>query len=154
MKLVLDDELWMLIEPILPPPKRRRRRFPGRKPKDNRSVLTGIIFVLKTGIGWEYLPQEMGCGSGMTCWRRLRDWQRRGVWDKIHKVLLDRLQEADKIDWSRAVVDSASVRAAFGGRKRAPIPRIAAKKAPNTTSSRMGTAFPSRPSRPPLTAMT
>jgi transposase len=146
MKLVLDDELWKLIEPILPPPKRRRRRFPGRKPKDNRSVLTGIIFVLKTGIGWEYLPQEMGCGSGMTCWRRLRDWQRRGVWDKIHKVLLDRLQEADKIDWSRAVVDSASVRAAFGGRKRAPIPRIAGKKAPNTTSSRMGTAFPSRPS--------
>ena len=154
MKLVLDDELWNLIEPILPPPKRRRRRFPGRKPRDNRSVLTGIIFVLKTGIGWEYLPQEMGCGSGMTCWRRLRDWQRRGVWAKIHKVLLDRLQEAEKIDWSRAVVDSASVRAAFGGRKRVPIPRTAAKKAPNTTSSRMGTVFPSRPSQPPLTAMT
>jgi transposase len=127
-KLVLDDELWKMIEPILPPPKRRRRRFPGRKPKDNRSVLTGIIFVLRTGIGWEYLPQEMGCGCGMTCWRRLRDWQRRGVWDMIHKVLLDRLQEADKIDWSRAVVDIASVRAAFGGRKRAPIPRIAAKR--------------------------
>jgi transposase len=61
-KLVLDDELWQLIEPLLPPPKRRRRRYPGRKPKDNRAVLTGILFVLKTGIGWEYLPQEMGCG--------------------------------------------------------------------------------------------
>jgi len=131
-KVVLDDKLWELIEPILPPPKRRRRRYPGRKPLDNRSVLTGILFVLKTGIGWEYLPQEMGCGSGMTCWRRLRDWQRRGVWDKIHRVLLARLQEADKIDWSRAVVDSASVRAAFGGRKRAPIPRTAARKAANT----------------------
>ena len=153
-KLILDDELWKLIEPILPPPKRRRRRFPGRKPKDNRSVLTGIIFVLKTGIGWEYLPQEMGCGSGMTCWRRLRDWQRRGVWDKIHKVLLDRLQEADKIDWSRAVVDSASVRAAFGGRKRVPIPRIAEKRAPNTTSSRTRMAFPSRRPSPPPTVMT
>lgn len=154
MKLILDDELWKLIEPILPPAKRRRRRYPGRKPKDNRSVLTGIIFVLRTGIGWEYLPQEMGCGSGMTCWRRLRDWQRRGVWDKIHKVLLDRLQGADKIDWSRAVVDSASVRAAYGGKKRAPIPRIAAKKAPNITSSPMATAFPLRLSRPALTAMT
>lgn len=132
-KVILDDELWILIEPILPPPRRRRKRYPGRKPLDNRSVLTGILFVLKTGIGWEYLPREMGCGSGMTCWRRLRDWQRRGVWDRIHKVLLDRLQEADKIDWSRAVVDSASVRAVFGGPRRVRIPRIAGKKAPNIT---------------------
>ena len=153
-KLVLDDELWKLIEPILQPPKRRRRRFPGRKHKDNRSVLTGIIFVLKTGIGWEYLPQERGCGSGMTCWRRLRDWQRRGIWAKIHKVLLNRLQEADKIDWSRAVVDSASVRAAFGGRKRVPIPRIAGKKARSTMSSRTRTAFPSRLPSLPRTVMT
>ena len=62
---ILDDELWKLVEPLLPPPKKRRRRNPGRKPKDNRSVLTGILFVLKTGIPWEYLPKEMGCGSGM-----------------------------------------------------------------------------------------
>lgn len=144
-KLILDDELWRLIEPILPPPKKRRRRYPGRKPKDNRAVLTGVLFVLKTGIGWEYLPQEMGCGSGMTCWRRLRDWQRMGVWDKIHNVLLDRLRETDKIDWSRAVVDSASVRAVFGGRKRAPIPRIAERKAPSTTSSPTRTGSRSQP---------
>ena len=83
-KPVLDDELWKLVEPLLPPPKKRRRRNPGRKPKDHRSVLTGILFVLKTGIPWEYLPKEMGCGSGMTCWRRLRDWQEAGVWEKIH----------------------------------------------------------------------
>ena len=112
---ILDDELWKLIEPLLPPPKKRRRRNPGRKPKDNRSVLTGILFVLKTGIPWEYLPKEMGCGSGMTCWRRLRDWQEAGVWEKIRRVLLQRLEDAEQIDWSRVVVDSTSVRAVFGG---------------------------------------
>jgi len=115
-KPILDDELWELIEPLLPPPKKRRRKNPGRKPKDNRSVLTGILFVLKTGISWEYLPKEMGCGSGMTCWRRLRDWQAAGVWEKMHCVLLQQLEDAKQLDWSRAVVDSTSVRAVFGGR--------------------------------------
>jgi transposase len=76
--------------------------------------LTGIIFVLKTGIPWQYLPKEMGCGSGMTWWRRLRDWQKAGVWDKIHRILLKHLRKKDKIDFSRAVVDSPSVRAVFG----------------------------------------
>ena len=130
---ILDDELWKLIEPLLPPPKKRRWRNPGRKPIDHRSVLTGILFVLKTGIPWEYLPKEMGCGSGMTCWRRLRDWQAVGVWDKIHRVLLQRLEDASQIDWSRAVVDSTSVRAVFGGRRPARIPRIAANPARNIT---------------------
>ena len=130
-KPILDDQLWKLIEPLLPPAKRRRFRYPGRKPFENRKALTGVLFVLKTGIGWEYLPQEMGCGSGMTCWRRLRDWQKAGVWDKIHRILLNKLREADKIDWSRALVDSASVRAVFGGRKSAQIPRIAANPAPS-----------------------
>jgi transposase len=134
-KPILDDELWERIEPLLPPPKPRRFRYPGRKPIENRAALTGILFVLKTGIGWEYLPQEMGCGSGMTCWRRLRDWQAAGVWDKIHRVLLDRLRAAEQIDWSRAAVDSASVRAVGGAKKRGPTPRTAARKARNTTSS-------------------
>jgi len=91
----------------------------------SRNVLTGILFVLKTGIPWEDLPCEMGCGSGMTCWRRLRDWQTDGTWDKIQNVLLDKLREADKIDWSRALVDSSYVRAAFGGKKtgRSPVDR-------------------------------
>ena len=95
-KPILDDELWKLIEPLLPPPKKRRRQNPGRKPKDRRSVLTGILFVLKTGIPWEYLPKEMGCGSGMTCWRRLRDWQAAGVWEKIRCVLLQRWKTPGK----------------------------------------------------------
>ncbi len=142
---ILDDELWALIEPLLPPPKRRRRRNPGRKPKGHREVLTGILFVLKTGIPWEFLPQEMGCGCGMTCWRRLRDWQKLGVWDKIHRVLLEKLQEAEQIDWDRAVVDSTSVRAVFGGRRPARIPRIAANRARSIMSSRMPTASPWRP---------
>jgi len=116
-KPILDDELWQIIEPLIPS-KKQRFRYPGRKPLPNRVVLTGILFVLKTGIAWEDLPQEMGCGSGMTCWRRLRDWQKAGVWDKIHQVLLSKLRQADQIDFSRAVVDSASVRAVFGGPKR------------------------------------
>ena len=130
-KQILDDELWQIIEPLLPK-KKRRFRYPGRKSMDDRDVLKGILFVLKTGIAWEDLPQEMGCGSGMTCWRRLRDWQKAGVWDKIHEVLLNKLRKADQIDFSRVIVDSSSVRAVFGGQKQAQTRRIAAKKARNT----------------------
>lgn len=129
-KPILDDPLWEIIQPLLPI-RKRRFRYPGRQPVSDRAALTGILFVLRTGIGWEDLPQEMGCGCGMTCWRRLRDWQKAGVWDQIHRVLLNQLRQADQIDFSRAVVDSASVRAVFGGRKPALIPRIAAKKARN-----------------------
>lgn len=113
-KLLISDELWNLIEPILPP----ERPVPyGRKPVPNRKALTGILFVLRTGIPWEYLPQEMGCGCGMTCWRRLRDWQQAGVWDRVLGVLHDKLGELDRIDWSRASLDSASVRAKGGGQR-------------------------------------
>lgn len=131
-KPIVDDALWKRMEPLLPEPKPRRFRFPGRKPVPNRAALTGILFVLRTGIPWEYLPQELGCGSGMTCWRRLQEWHQAGVWEKVHRALLDALREGDQIDWSRAVVDSASVRAVLGGRKRAPIPRIGPGRAANT----------------------
>lgn len=144
-KPILDDELWAIIEPILPPPKRRRWRYPGRKPIGHRQALSGIIFVLKTGIPWEYLPQELGFGSGMTCWRRLEAWQRRGVWKRVQEVLLARLQEANRIDWSRAIIDSASVRAVFGGSPPAPTPRTAGKKARSTMWSRTPTVFRWRP---------
>ena len=132
-KPLVDDELWAIIEPLLPASKPRRLRYPGRKPVDNRRALTGILFVLKTGIGWEDLPQEMGCGSGMTCWRRLRDWQVAGVWQQLHEVLLARLQAADQLDWSRAVVDSAAVRALKGGRTPGRIPRTKPRPGANTT---------------------
>src|SRR5271169_6046587 len=114
-KPLLPDELWKRIEPLLPPPKPRRFRYPGRKPIDNRKALIGIIFVLKTGIPWEDLPREMGCGSGMTCWNYLKARQGAGVWEKLHRVLLAELREADKIDWSRAALDRSSVRALGGG---------------------------------------
>ncbi len=115
-----EDELWEIVQPLLPSPQPRRLRNPGRKPLDDRKALTGILFVLKSGIPWEMLPQEMGCGSGMTCWRRLRDWQQAGVWQKLHETRLSRLHGADRLDWSRACVDSASVRAVGGGEKDGP----------------------------------
>lgn len=117
---LLDDDLWQAVSPLLPPPRKRRFRYPGRKPLDDRKCLEGILFVLKTGIPWEDLPQEMGCGSGMSCWRRLRAWQEAGVWQRLHHVLLDRMRGADKIDWSKAAVDSSLVRAVGAGEKDGP----------------------------------
>jgi transposase len=129
---LVSDELWGLIEPLIPKVA-RRHRFPGRKRLDDRMVLTGILFVLQTGIPWEYLPQEMGCGSGMTCWRRLREWQEAGVWQRLHGLLLAKLHEAERIDWSRAAIDSSYVRA-LGGRQDRPEPgRPLLEVAPSTT---------------------
>ena len=124
-KPLLTDQLWAIIQPILPAwepsPKGGRPRL------GDRPALTGILFVLKAGIAWEDLPIEMGCGCGMTCWRRLRDWQEDGTWGKIHRELLARLRKADKIDWSRALIDSSSVRAAYGGEATGPSPVDRAK---------------------------
>lgn len=122
MKVLVSDELWAVIEPLLP----RKRPSPkgGRPRVPDRAALTGIIFVLQSGIPWEMLPQEMGCGSGVTCWRRLREWQRRGVWKRLHLALLERLSEADQIDWSRAVVDSRSLPAKRGAQRPGRIRRI------------------------------
>ena len=138
---LVPDELWEAIQPLLP----RHKAKPGnrgRPPVDDRSCLTGIVFVLKTGIPWEDLPLEMGCGSGVTCWRRLRYWQRRGVWKKLLHGLLDRLGREGRIDWDKACVDSQSIRAVFGGYSPAKTPRIGPKKAPNATCSSMATARP------------
>jgi transposase len=140
---LVSDELWELVEPLIPKVP-RRHRFPGRKRIDDRKVLTGILFVLRTGIPWEYLPREMGCGSGVTCWRRLREWQQAGVWQRLHELLLAKLHEADLIDWSRAAVDSPHVRA-FGGAKRpARALSTARGAAPNTIGSPAGAARRSR----------
>lgn len=124
-KPLLPDELWEVIEPILP--KWTPSPKGGQPRLDDRKALTGILFVLKTGLPWEDRPQEMGCGCRMTCWRWLRDWQADGTWDKIHKVLLDRLRGSDKIDWTRALIDSSSVRAAYGGGGTGPSPVDRAK---------------------------
>src|SRR5258707_11597298 len=104
---LVPDKLWAEIAPLLPPARPKPKG--GRPRLSDRAALTGIIFVLKSGIPWEMLPQELGCGSGMTCWRRLRDWHQAGVWEALHRTLLDRLGDADRIDWRRASLDSASI---------------------------------------------
>lgn len=126
-KPLVSDELWAVVEPLLP--QERPKPKGGRPRVSDRAVLTGILFVLKSGITWEMLPQELGCGSGMTCWRRLRDWQRAGVWERLHHTLLQRLADADKLDWSRASLDSASVAAKRGAKRPARIQRIVANRA-------------------------
>src|ERR671910_3315690 len=103
-KPLVTDELWTVVEPLLPeqPPKPKG----GRPRVNDRAALTGILFVLKTGIPWEMLPQEMGCGSGMTCWRRLAEWTAAGVWQRLHELLLAESEYAGEIDWTRATIDS------------------------------------------------
>ena len=128
----VPDGLWVRIEPLLPA-RQRRFRYPGRKPLDHRLVLQGILFVLHTGISWEHLPQELGFGCGMTCWRRLDEWQQAGVWQRLHELLLAKLREADRIDWSRVVVDSAQVPAVLGAPKPARAQSTGAKPVANTT---------------------
>lgn len=126
---LVPDRLWKEIQPILPPeapkPKGGRPRVP------NRACLTGIVYVLRTGMPWRFVPQELGCGSGVTCWRRLQEWTQAGSWPRIHEKLLDALGRRGRIDASLTVMDSASVRALLGGATRAPIPRIVRKKAAN-----------------------
>lgn len=129
---LVPDELWEVVEPLIPKVE-RRYRYPGRKRVPDRQALTGILFVLKTGIPWEALPQEMGCGSGVTCWRRLREWQEQGVWQKLHEALLAKLNAAGEIDWSRAAVDSSHVRAFGGARPPARARWTAESPVPSTT---------------------
>jgi transposase len=137
-KPLISDELWAVIEPLLPPEPAKPKG--GRPRVGNRAALTGILFVLKSGIPWEMLPQEMGCGSGMTCWRRLRDWQDANLWDQLHRTLLEQLQAAEQIDWSRASLDSASVPAPGGARKPDRTRPIAAKRARSATLWSIGGA--------------
>src|SRR5687767_5579652 len=111
-KELVPDALWEIVQPLLPaePPKPQG----GRPRVSDRACLRGIIFVLKTGIQWSELAAELGCGSGITCWRRLKAWERADVWHRLHRVLLDHLGSAERIDWSRASLDSSSVRAKGG----------------------------------------
>src|SRR5215216_5440648 len=135
---LVSDELWALVAPLLPPEPPKPKG--GRPRISDRAALTGIIFVLKSGIPWEMLPQELGCGSGVTCWRRLRDWQAAGVWERLHEMLLNWLGDEAAIVWSRASLDSLSVRAKKGANKPVPTRRIAASRGPSTTWSSTVTA--------------
>jgi transposase len=130
-KELVTDELWETIEPLLPPEPPKPQG--GRPRIDDRAALTGIVFVLKSGIPWEMLPKEMGCGSGMTCWRRLKEWQEAGVWERLHLVLLNRLGEADQIDWERASLDSASIPAKRGVQRPERIRQIKERRGRSAT---------------------
>ena len=149
---IVSDELWEIVEP-LPPKKERRFRYPGRKRLPDRRALQGILFVLHTGIAWMHLPRELGFGSGVTCWRRLDEWQRAGVWERLHAELLARLRAAGEIEWSRAVVDSSHVQAKKGAPRRARARLIEPEMGPSTTSSWTPPGFRS-PGRSPVATAT
>jgi len=128
---LVSDALWEIVEPLIPVVEKSPKG--GRPRVGDRQALTGILFVLKTGIPWEDLPREMGCGCGMTCWRRLAEWQAAGVWDRLHQAMLSRLHQADRIDWSRALLDSSHVKAPLGGENAAPARWIAASREASIT---------------------
>ena len=112
-KPILDEALWAVLERLLPPEPPRPRGGRARLP--HRQVWTGILFVLRRGIPWALLPKELGCGSGMTCWRRLQEWQTQSVWQRIHHELLNWLGQLGELDWSRANLDRGRVPAKRGG---------------------------------------
>ena len=150
---VVPDELWELVEPLLPK-RPRRARYPGRRRLPDREALSGILFVLHTGIPWMHLPQELGYGSGYTCWRRLDEWQRAGLWDRLHALLLTRLRAAGEIEWSRAIVDASHVQAKKGAPKRARARLTGAEPDPSTISSSTRAGSRSRSRSPAATATT
>ena len=151
-KPLLPDGLWAFIEPLLPPQVPSKKG--GRPPITHRQALTGILFVLKTGLPWEDFPREMGC-CGMTLWNRLDEWRRAGVWDALHRLLLDELRgEADAVDFDRVVVDSSSVRAAHGGKKRGRARSTGPRRGASTTWRSTPTARRWRRSSPRPTSTT
>ena len=122
-KPLVPDELWRRVEPLLPKPRRtRHRRYAGRKPVEDRKALEGIVFALKTGVPWAAMPATTAWPSGITCWRRLVQWQRAGVWKRLLESLLAELQASGLLDWERALVDAAHLPAPGGGPETGPSP--------------------------------
>ena len=128
---LVPESLWLIIEPLLPPVSLEPKG--GRPPVPARAALSGILFVLRTGIPWEMISAEVGCGSGATCWRRLRDWQAAGVRNRLYRELLRRLRDADRVDWSRACMDRSSIAAKRGVPRQVGTRRIEADEAPSVT---------------------
>jgi transposase len=135
---LVPDQLWALVAPLLPAPPRapyggRRRAIP------DRACFAAIIYMARTSTPWRRLPAgELGCGSPATCWRRLTEWATAGVFDQLHLVVLDRLGQQGRLDWSRASVDSMSVRAKRGGTTLAQIQSIVASQGASSTWSATG----------------
>ena len=148
---LVTDELWELVEPLIP--SKRRSKKGGRPRADDRAALEGILYVLMTGCQWRLIPKSVGC-SVMTCWRRLSYWQLKGVWDKLQQKILGYLRKEGQLELARGLIDSASVRAVFGGTTRGQTPRIAGKMARNTRSSPTQTVYRSRQKSLPQTETT
>jgi len=129
----IADALWQRIALLLPPPRPRTKG--GRPRLSDRAALEGSLFVLHTGIQWKRLPTALGYGSGVTCWRRLRDWQAAGVFARLHHLILAELGAAGSLDWTRALVDTRSVPAKKGARASDRTPPTVAKQAANSTWS-------------------
>lgn len=127
---IVDDDLWALIEPLLPP---WPEKSPGPRPMADRLCLQGILYVLHNDIAWQLLPLELGFGSGQTCWRRLERWQQAGVFDQLHRILLAELNAAGELDWSRACVDGSHIRAKKGVPTLARRRSTDGRRAANTT---------------------
>lgn len=138
---LVTDALWSRIAPLLPeePPKPKG----GRPRVSDRAALNGILYVLRTGIQWKHLPTELGFGSGVTVWRRVLAWQRAGVWERLHRLLLDALGEAGQLDWTRVVVDTRSVSAKRGAASLAGTRRTVGSRAASSRSSSTAAASPS-----------
>jgi transposase len=150
---VVSDELWARIELLLPKIE-RRFRYPGRKRLPDRLALQGILFVLHTGMAWRHLPPELGFGGGSTCYRRLNEWQRAGVWDRLHEVLLAELNADGLIEWGRAVADGSHVQAKKGAPRRARARLTEPEMAPSITSWSRAAGSRSRGRSPAATATT
>ncbi|MFJ2560646.1 MULTISPECIES: IS5 family transposase [unclassified Streptomyces] len=119
---LVPDDLWERVAPLLPARPPRRRRCPGQLPADDRAALRGIVYALRTGVTWADVPTEMiGC-SGVTCWRRLRDWTGAGVRPRLHEVLLSELRRAGLLDMDDAAIDGSHVRALKRGAHAGPSP--------------------------------
>ena len=130
---LVPDGLWERVAPLLPSPKPRRYRYPGRRPIDDRAALAGIVFVLKTGINWNQLPTSVVGYSGVTCWRRLRNWTATGVWPALHAQLLAQLRALGELDLERCAVDGSHLQALKGETTSARRRSIAAVRVPSST---------------------
>jgi len=119
LESLIDDDFWALIEPLIPARLSPERRSAGRPRAPDRTVFSGIVFVLRSGISWTLLPEKLGYGAGQVCCRRLVEWQEEGVWPSLQRVLVDELQRRGNADAANAIVDSLSVRAVLSGDKSA-----------------------------------
>jgi transposase len=138
---LVSDTLWSRIAPLLP--AERPKPKGGRPRVDDRAALNGILYVLRTGIQWKLLPTALGCGSGVTVWRRVLAWQRAGVWTRLHRLLLDELGEQGQLDWTRVVVDTRSVPAKKGAASSGRTRRTVGSRAASSRWSSSAVAFPS-----------